>query len=187
MTILPRSFYLRQDVVQIARETLGKYLVTSIDGQVTAGMICETEAYSGVNDKASHAYRGRRTVRTEIMYAVGGTAYIYLCYGIHSLFNIVTNEMDIPHAILIRGIIPEDGIGIMSERVGKSTLSANAGIGPGKVSKLLGIHFSLTGLDLTRKPLSNQFGIWLEDRGLEKPVGNIFQGPRILSCPTVFG
>ncbi|MCX6276565.1 MAG: DNA-3-methyladenine glycosylase [Bacteroidetes bacterium] len=120
-----------------------------------------------------------RTVRTEIMYAVGGTAYIYLCYGIHSLFNIVTNELYIPHAILIMGIIPEDGIRIMLERVGKSTLSANTGIGPGKVAKLLGIHFSLTRVDLTRKADSNQFGIWLEDRGLEIPVENILQGPRI--------
>jgi DNA-3-methyladenine glycosylase len=165
MKIIPRSFYLRKDVLQIARETLGKYLVTCIDGQITAGMICETEAYAGVTDRASHAHGGRRTTRTEIMFAEGGTAYIYLCYGIHSLFNLVTNVREIPHAILIRGIIPENGIETMLQRVGKDHLNGKTGIGPGKVTKLLGIHYNLSGKDLTVGFEENRNGIWLEDRG----------------------
>src|SRR4051812_13883405 len=100
--ILPESFYTRKDVVKIARELLGKVLVTKFNGILTAGLIVETEAYAGVADKASHAYGGRRTNRTEVMYAAGGVSYVYLCYGIHHLFNIVTNIADVPHAILIR-------------------------------------------------------------------------------------
>src|SRR5436190_23382275 len=99
---LPRSFYTRPDVVRIAKELLGKYLFTNIDGIFTGGIITETEAYAGVEDRASHAFGGRRTARNEVMYAKGGTAYVYLCYGIHSLFNVVTNEKEIPHAVLIR-------------------------------------------------------------------------------------
>ena len=179
MHILPRSFYLGHDVVQIARETLGKYLVTSIDGLITAGMICETEAYAGESDRASHAFGGRRSARTKVMYEPGGTAYVYLCYGIHSLFNIVTNEQDIPHAVLIRGIIPKEGTDIMLGRIGKKTLNHKTGIGPGRVSSLLGIHYSHSGIDLTKRSFSNEFGIWLEDRGEKVTAGDILQGPRI--------
>ena len=103
---LPLSFYLREDVVKISKELLGKFLFTSIDGIITAGIITETEAYNGIHDRASHAYGGRRTARTEIMYGAGGISYIYLCYGIHSLINVVTNRENIPHAVLIRAIIP---------------------------------------------------------------------------------
>src|ERR1051325_3024892 len=105
---LERSFYTREDVVSISRELLGKFLMTKMNGTVTGGMIVETEAYNGIEDRASHAYNGRRTARTEIMYSVGGTSYVYLCYGIHHLFNIVTNEKDIPHAVLIRAIEPTE-------------------------------------------------------------------------------
>src|SRR5689334_6239605 len=108
--VLPGSFYTRTDVVKIARELLGKVLVTNFDGVHTAGVIVETEAYAGETDKASHAYGGRRTQRTEIMYMHGGAAYVYLCYGIHHLFNVVTNARDTPHAILIRAIEPIEGI-----------------------------------------------------------------------------
>ena len=103
---LKREFYLREDVVQIAKELLGKVLFTNIGGKITAGIITETEAYAGITDRASHAYNNRRTARTEVMYAVGGTSYVYLCYGIHHLFNVVTNKKDIPHAVLIRAIKP---------------------------------------------------------------------------------
>ena len=120
--MLTESFYAREDVVKIARELLGKVLVTNFNGILTSGMIVETEAYAGTTDKASHAYGGRRSARTEIMYMPGGTAYVYLCYGIHHLFNVVTNAINIPHAILIRGIEPIDGIETMLARRGKDKL-----------------------------------------------------------------
>jgi DNA-3-methyladenine glycosylase len=156
---LNRSFYTRQNVVEIARDLIGKVLVTNFNGELTSGIIIETEAYEGVTDRASHAYGGRRTARTEVMFAEGGTAYVYLCYGVHSLFNIVTNKVDIPHAVLIRGIYPLEGFKLMKIRTQKPDLLRGSGIGPGKVSKLLGIHYSHTGIDLLGD------NIWLEDRG----------------------
>jgi DNA-3-methyladenine glycosylase len=158
---LDRSFYTRQNVVAIARDLIGKVLVTNFNGELTSGIIIETEAYEGVTDRASHAYGGRRTARTEVMYAIGGTAYVYLCYGVHSLFNMVTNEVDIPHAVLIRGIYPLEGAEIMKLRTHKTGLSKGSGVGPGKVSKLLGIHYSHTGIDL----LGDK--IWVEDQGYD--------------------
>ncbi len=178
--LLPRSFYLRPDVVQIARDLLGKHLVTRMDGVITSGIICETEAYAGVTDKASHAYGGRRTARTEVMYARGGTAYVYLCYGMHSLFNIVTNEKDIPHAVLIRGIVPADGLETMLQRSGKITITKDSGIGPGKVSKILGIHYSHSGFDLIKKSVhKTDPAIWIEDRDVVMDARDIISGPRI--------
>jgi DNA-3-methyladenine glycosylase len=177
---LPLSFYLRPDVVQIARDLLGKYLVTRMDGVITSGIICETEAYAGATDRASHAFGGRRTQRTEIMYCLGGTAYIYLCYGVHSLFNIVTNTQEIPHAVLIRGIIPADGIDTMLQRAGKAMVTIDFGIGPGKVSKILGIHYSHTGLDLVKKTVNKMNpAIWIEDKGNRINTDLIKSGPRI--------
>jgi DNA-3-methyladenine glycosylase len=178
--ILPRSFYTRADVVRIAMDLLGKYLVTRTAGVITSGLICETEAYAGTTDRASHAFGGRRSTRTQIMYGEGGIAYIYLCYGIHSLFNVVTNEKEIPHAVLIRAIIPADGIGTMLSRAGKTAKTKNPGIGPGNVSKLLGIHHSQTGSDLTVKPDKSQSsGIWIEDRGYPVTPSSVITGPRI--------
>ena len=103
---LKKDFYLQEDVMAISKQLLGKYLFTNINNRVTAGIITETEAYAGITDKASHAYNNRRTKRTEVMFAAGGVCYVYLCYGIHHLFNIVTNQKDVPHAILIRAITP---------------------------------------------------------------------------------
>ena len=100
------DFYNRENVLAIARELLGKLLVTKWDGILTSGRIVEVEAYNGIPDKASHAFGGRRTNRNEIMYGSGGVAYVYLCYGIHHLFNVVTNSKEIPHAILIRAVEP---------------------------------------------------------------------------------
>ena len=158
--VIQGSFYKRDDVVTIARELLGKYLFTQFNGVVTAGIISETEAYSGVGDRASHAYNGRRTQRTEIMYAEGGVAYIYLCYGIHSLFNIVTGKKDDPKAVLVRGIVPVIGLAEMMKRAGRSSLPSKFGKGPGVVSKVLGIHFSQSGASLQGER------IWLEDKGI---------------------
>jgi DNA-3-methyladenine glycosylase len=180
MGVLPRSFYLQPDVVAIAKSLLGKYLVTRIDGKVTSGMITETEAYEGITDRASHAYGNRNTSRTEIMFRNGGTGYIYLCYGVHSLFNVVTNEAGIPHAILIRGVLPVDGIEVMLKRTGNTVLKPGAGTGPGKVAKLLGIHYSLSGIDLCRKTRdTKQPAIRIEDRGMLIDRKDIRITPRI--------
>ena len=149
MEKLGHDFYTRANVVTIARELLGKILVTQIDGVLTSGRIVETEAYNGVIDRASHAYGGRRTNRTEIMYASGGKAYVYLIYGIHYLFNIVTNKVDTPHAVLIRAIEPLTGIEDMLIRTGRAKADYTLGKGPGNVSKALGIHLRHTGTDLT--------------------------------------
>ncbi len=172
MTKLPLSFFERSDVVQIARELVGKILLTSFDGQRTSGRIVETEAYNGIVDKASHAYSGRRTARTDIMFREGGTAYVYLCYGIHHLFNVVTNTINIPHAVLIRAIEPLEGVDIMQERLrapGGGPLHT-LGRGPGKLSKALGISTSHTGTVL-------QESIAIYDDGY-RPA-EIIAGPRI--------
>ena len=116
MKKLPRSFYLREDVLEVARDLLGKVLITRFNGSVTAGIITETEAYNGVVDRASHAFGGKRTARNEMMYARGGTAYVYLCYGIHHLFNVVTHRSNIPHAVLVRAIHPLIGQTTMANR-----------------------------------------------------------------------
>ena len=116
MKKLDYNFYNRPDVVKIARELLGKVLVTNWEDGLTSGRIVETEAYEGVTDRASHAFNGRRTARTEVMYADAGSGYVYLCYGIHHLFNVVTNVTNTPHAILIRALEPLQGVNIMLQR-----------------------------------------------------------------------
>lgn len=162
--ILPPSFYLHEDVVQVAKDLLGKVIVTKIDGITTSGIITETEAYAGVTDKASHAYGGRRTNRTEIMYAKGGVAYVYLCYGIHHLFNVVTNMQDIPHAVLIRAIEPIKGIDVMLQRRKKVKLQSQLTSGPGAMSMALGIHTSHTGLSLAKSIITlHDEGIHIDD------------------------
>jgi DNA-3-methyladenine glycosylase len=180
MKILPRSFYQRENVVLIAKELLGKMLFSQFAGTLTGGIIMETEAYAGITDRASHAFGNRRTKRTEVMFFQGGTAYIYLCYGVHSLFNVVTNKKDVPDAVLIRAIKPVVGIELMLKRSEKKSIDKNFGIGPGKVSKILGIHFSNSGMDLTKKPAEiSEEGIWLEDTGSKIPPETIVIGPRI--------
>jgi DNA-3-methyladenine glycosylase len=173
MKKLPLSFYQREDVVLIAKELLGKIIVTRFDGIVTSGRIIETEAYNGIVDKASHAYGGRRTARTEIMYQQGGTAYVYLCYGIHHLFNVVTNSKDIPHAVLIRGIEPLVGIEAMMYRLNKTKNDKTIGRGPGNASKALGISTRHTGYSLLSKDL------FIEDDGYQINPADILIGPRI--------
>jgi len=145
---LKAAFYERDDVVKIAKELIGKILVTNFDGALTAARIAETEAYNGVADKASHAYNNRRTARTEIMFGSGGNAYVYLCYGIHHMFNIVTNKQDTPHAVLVRAAEPLYGIDTMLERSGKSKPDYTLTKGPGNIGKALGIHTSHTGYSL---------------------------------------
>lgn len=154
------EFYQLPEVLLVAKNLLGKVLVTRFNGQLTSGIICETEAYNGVVDKASHAYGGRRTQRTETMYAKGGIAYIYLCYGIHHLFNVVTNVQDIPHAVLIRGIQPLDGIPLILQRKKLISPKPQMGIGPGNVSTCLGLRVNHDKTSLMGS------SIWIEDRGI---------------------
>ncbi|HEU4606562.1 MAG TPA: DNA-3-methyladenine glycosylase, partial [Chitinophagaceae bacterium] len=149
MQKLSLSFYKRADVQLIARELLGKLLVSRFNNIYTVGRIIETEAYAGETDRASHAYAGRRTARTEVMYGSPGKAYVYLCYGIHHLFNVVTNMEGIPHAVLVRAIEPVEGIPAMLNRTGKSHAGQGPGRGPGNCSKALGITTLHSGVDLT--------------------------------------
>jgi len=173
MLKLPKEFYRRNDVLEISRDLLGKYIFTRIDGQLTGGIITEVEAYAGPTDRASHAYGNRRTQRNEVMYSIGGVAYVYLCYGMHHLFNIVTNKTGVPHAILLRGIKPTDGIEAMLCRRNKTKADKMLTSGPGSVSQALGIKTSLNGTDLSGNI------IWLEDRGYEPERTKIVTGPRI--------
>lgn len=177
-TPLPSEFYTRTDVILIARELLGKVLYTSFDNELTAGIILETEAYAGAVDKASHAYNNRRTARTEIMYCSGGCAYVYLCYGIHPLFNVVTSVKDDPKAVLIRAIEPLYGIEIMKNRKGKSLLSKKDSIGPGNVTKLLGIKVVHSGSSLFNTSDSKP-GIWIQDEGFSVLDNQVKTGTRI--------
>jgi DNA-3-methyladenine glycosylase len=153
MKKLPVSFYQRENVLQIARELPGKLLVTNWNGVLTSGRIVEVEAYNGTIDKASHASGGRRTARNEIMYANGGVAYVYLCYGIHHLFNVVTNSSGTPHAILIRALEPVKGIDTMLQRVSKKKLDHSLTKGPGNLSKALGLFTKHSGCSLRSKEL----------------------------------
>jgi DNA-3-methyladenine glycosylase len=170
---LEQSFFLRSDVVGIARELLGKVVCTQIDGKPTTALITETEAYAGITDKASHAYGDRRTKRTEPMYGTGGMAYVYLCYGIHHLFNVVTNKKGIPHAILIRSGQPLSGINMMLERRQKSDPDKNLLGGPGSFAQALGIKTSDTGTGLSGDR------IWIEDQAVEVADNQIVVGPRV--------
>lgn len=173
MNRLQKSYFLGHDVLAIARDLLGKYLFTMKDGQLAGGIISEVEAYKGKDDRASHAYGGRRTRRNEMMYHEGGVAYMYLCYGMHNMLNFVTNKEDVPDAVLIRGIIPTHGEELMLRRTGKSRMSRDIGSGPGKVSKLLGLTVADNGCPLTGDT------VWIEDRGLLIPDDQIGITPRI--------
>lgn len=170
---LPLSYYLNQDVIYLAKDLLGKVLFTEIDGHTTAGIIVETEAYFGVQDKASHAYGGRRTDRTETLYSQGGVSYVYLCYGIHHLFNIVTSVEGEPHAVLIRAIEPLAGKEIMELRRNMSAAKTAISSGPGSAAKALGIDRSFNKKDLTENE------IWIEDHGMRYSSDAIIAGPRI--------
>ena len=170
---LPLSFYQREDVVAVAKELLGKYLFTCIDGVTIGGYIVETEAYNGVVDKASHAFGNRLTPRTKTMFMQGGIAYVYLCYGIHEMFNIVTSSEGHPQAILIRAIQPTDGLEAMQIRRNMPVLKPTITAGPGSVAKALGISRNINAFSLQGDT------IWLEDRGLHFPDNQIKAGPRI--------
>jgi DNA-3-methyladenine glycosylase len=169
---LPREFYTRTNVLTVARNLLGKLLVVPApNGQRVSGMIVETEAYRGPLDRASHAYGGRRTKRTETMYGLGGTVYIFFVYGMYNQFNVVTNVENVPHAVLVRALQPIEGIELMRQRR-HGQPDRNLTNGPGKLCIALGIDRRLDRADL----LGNH--VWLED-GEHIPSRKIASGPRI--------
>ncbi len=170
---LPINFYQSKEVVAIARNLIGKYLYTNINGEISGGYIVETEAYNGIIDKASHAYGNRQTNRTKTMYAAGGVAYVYLCYGIHEMLNVVTSEEGEPHAVLIRAIQPTEGLDLMLERRNFLSLKNNLTAGPGSVAKALGVNRTLNGFSF----LGDK--IWIEDRGLSFKNEEIAAVPRV--------
>lgn len=173
MEKLSLKFYRRNDVLLIARELLGKILVTKWERVVTSVRIVETEAYAGGIDRASHAWAERKTRRNEIMYEAGGNAYVYLCYGIHHLFNVVTNDHGVPHAILIRAGEPLEGIPEMLKRTGKEKQDHTLTRGPGNLSRALGIHTSQSGMSLLDKKM------FIADDGFRYSKKDIMASPRI--------
>lgn len=148
MQKLPVTFYARKDVVLIARELIGKVIITNFEEKATSARIVETEAYTGIMDKASHAFGSRRTPRNEHMYSSPGTAYVYICYGLHQMLNIVTNDKGVPDAILIRSVEPITGIETMLKRTGKKIPDKTLTRGPGNVGKAMGIFKHHSGLHL---------------------------------------
>lgn len=167
------SYYLNQDVHFLAKDLLGKVLFTRIGEEISAGVIVETEAYFGVQDKASHAYGGRRTNRTETLYKEGAISYVYLCYGIHYLFNIVSSVRGEPHAVLIRAVEPFVGKDIIELRRNMSVNKPNISSGPGSAAKALGIDRSFNEKDLTGDE------IWIEDYGIRYANDDILATPRV--------
>src|SRR5438132_13697644 len=171
MKKLPREFYTRSDVLEVARDLLGKNLVVrNRNRSRVAGIIVETEAYRGPEDRASHAYKARRTRRKETMYGIGGTAYVYFVYGMYNQFNVVTNVIDIPHAVLVRAVEPVEGLDIVRRhRAGRSEYELTSG--PGRLCLAMGIDRGLDNADL----LGNR--VWIED-GISISPRQIARGPR---------
>ena len=183
---LGKSFYDNEDTVKIARELLGKYLLTDIGGEgITGGKIVETEAYLGAADKASHAYGNRKTERNKNLYKDGGHAYVYFIYGMYYLFNVVTGKENTADAVLIRAVEPEIGIDIMlgrKEKARKGKGAANGGInritsGPGLLTIALGINLRHNGIPICEN--GEKLNIWLEDRNIHISEKNIIETPRI--------
>ncbi|MBS4169164.1 DNA-3-methyladenine glycosylase [Parachlamydia sp. AcF125] len=170
---LTLDYFQQEDVLKLGQDLLGKYLMTHMDGLLTGGQIVEVEVYRGPEDRASHAWNNRRTKRNAVMYEEGGACYVYWCYGIHALFNIVAHKKEVPHAILIRAIQPEIGVETMLERRKSSRLSRATAGGPGALTQALGITVKHNGLLLT-----GPF-IWVEDRGVTVPLKEIVCSPRV--------
>ena len=169
---LPREFYTRSNVLTVARDLLGKLLVVPArGGRRVSGIIVEAEAYRGPHDRAAHSYGGRRTLRTETMYGIGGTAYVFFVYGMYNQFNVVTNAANTPHAVLIRALQPVEGIDLMRKRR-HGQPDHNLTNGPGKLCIALGIDRRVDGEDL----LGNK--VWLEE-GERLSRSQIMSGPRI--------
>ena len=159
---LARDFYIC-DGLTASEKLLGKILVHHSPEGITAGRIVELEAYMGEGDRGCHAFGGRRTARTEIMYAVGGHAYVYIIYGMYCCMNIIVGGQDIPHCIFLRALESVDGIELMKKRRGTDTLRQLCS-GPGKLCIAMGIDKSLYGADLCGERL------WLEDDGFTPEI-----------------
>lgn len=172
--MLPQNYYLNTDVLFLAQNLLGKNLHSDFDDEHCVGKIVETEAYMAPNDKASHAFQNRRTKRTEIMFEKGGLAYIYLCYGIHSMVNVVTGPKNCAHAILIRAIEPLENILAMKSRVKTKKKDIHLGAGPGNVCKAMGIHIRHNGESLFKKN-----NLWIESSSEKYSDEDIIKSPRV--------
>jgi DNA-3-methyladenine glycosylase len=170
---LPLSFYQRNDAVLVARELLGKHVYTNLDGQLTGGVIVETEAYQGPEDRGSHAYNHRRTPRNEMMFSAGGVVYMYICYGIHDMLNVVTGTDGISHAVLIRAVQPVRGLEIMRERRNVYNDDSRLCRGPGALAKALGLVKAHNGVNLLEDK------IWIEDRSEVIDEGDIIASARV--------
>ena len=164
---IPRSFYNRSTLT-VARDLLGKYLVRKVGKKKLAGKIVETEAYIGPKDRAAHTYGGKVTERNKTVYLKGGYAYIYLCYGINWMLNLVTREEGIPECVLIRAVEP-----VLEDYKDQSQYKYLAN-GPGKLCRWLKIDKFLNEEDLVK---SDKF--WLEDRGEEVKKTQIVAAKRI--------
>lgn len=171
--MLKPEYFQSEDTLSLAQNLLGKFIFTRIDGVVTGGIIVETEAYMGAQDKACHAYGMRRTKRTEVMYKAGGVFYVFLCYGIHSLLNIVTHREGEPHAVLIRSIVATDGFDEIVKRRKVKVIGPSLTQGPGSVTQALGITLGMNGSSV----MSDE--IWVEERGIAIPKDGIRSSPRV--------
>ena len=170
---LSHSFYRSNNILQSAQDLLGKVLCSSINDKFTSGKIVEVEAYLGPNDRASHSYNNKKTQRTAPMFASGGISYVYLCYGIHHLFNVVVGEKNNPCAILIRGLEPVDGVNIMLKRRNLNNSKNELTNGPGKLTQALGITSQIN----TKSLLGNE--IWIEDHKFPIIKKDILSSSRI--------
>ncbi|MBC7914634.1 MAG: DNA-3-methyladenine glycosylase [Pyrinomonadaceae bacterium] len=170
---IPALYYQQNDVVNISRHLLGKPIYTNVGAQITGGIIVETEAYRGPDDKGSHAYNDRRTPRNETMYAAGGIIYMYICYGIHDMLNIVTGTEGMSHAVLIRAIEPTKGVEIMRRRRGFNNDDKRLCKGPGALAKALGLT------KMHDKTSLQGDTIWIEDTGVNVPDDSVIACPRI--------
>jgi DNA-3-methyladenine glycosylase len=167
---LQKSFYLRRDVTAVAKQLLGKVLMTKNDDELTGGIIVETEAYSE-KEKGSHAFKGR-TKRNEVMFDAGGVAYVYLCYGIHEMFNVVTNKEGKADAVLVRALEPLVGTDVMMLRMNTQS-EIKIASGPGKLTKALGIDRAWNGKELDGDE------IWIEDQNIKIKAADMVSSPRI--------
>jgi DNA-3-methyladenine glycosylase len=171
MKKLPVEFYERGNVVEIARDLVGKILSTQFAEGLTAGRIVETEAYIGLLDRASHSFEGKRTARNEHMYGAAGISYVYICYGMHHMFNVVTNKKDVPDAVLIRAVEPLEGIDLMARRTGKNKGDLTLTRGPGNTCKALGIEKKHSGINLLEDVIFITADNWQGSIGNSKRIG----------------
>ncbi len=167
---LPRSFYARP-TLQVARDLLGCRLVRIFEGQRLSGIITETEAYIGEEDKASHAAVGR-TERNAVMYGPPGYAYVYLIYGVHHCLNVVTEAEGFPAAVLIRALRPVEGV-VLMRRHRRNAPDVHLTDGPGKLCQALAIDLSLNGVDMV------DGDVLFIERGEPVPDAQVQTTPRV--------